>query len=85
MNNKQPIGAYATVQWLDADGKPEDGTEYSDVYFSFGDLVEDADCDSYGVADDRIFYYADGEHDLKNLKSSTWDFKVIDYELEYIK
>ena len=83
MNNKQPIGAYATVQWLDADGKPEDGTEYSGVYFSFGDLVEDADCDSYGVADDKIFYYASGEHDLKNLKSSTWDFKVIDYELEY--
>ena len=83
MTDKQPIGAYATVMWLDADGKPEDGTEYSDVYFSFGDLVEDSDCDSFGVSDDRIFYYASGSHDLEKLKDSTFDFKVIDYELEY--
>lgn len=83
MTTKQPIGAYATVMWLDAEGNPEDGTEYSDVYFSFGDLVEDEDTDSFGVADDRIFYYANGKHDLEKLKQSTYDFKVIDYELEY--
>jgi hypothetical protein len=83
--NKQPIGASATVMWLDADGKPEDGTEYSDVYFSFGEYNEDnqLDCDSFGVPDDRIFYYVDGEHSLEKLKESTFDFKVIDYELEY--
>jgi hypothetical protein len=81
--NKQPIGAYATVMWLDADGEPEDGTEYSNVYFSFGEYNEEKDCDSYGVPDDVIFYYAYDAHDLNKLKDSTYDFKVIDYELEY--
>ena len=83
MTTKQPIGAYATVLWLDGNGEPEDGTEYSDVYFSFGEFVDDTECDTYGVPDDKIFYYADGEHDMERLKNSTWDFKVIDYELEY--
>jgi hypothetical protein len=85
MTTKQPIGAYATIVWLDLEGKPEDGTEYSDVYFSFGEYNEDnePECDSFGVPDDRIFYYADDEHDLEKLKNSTYDFKVIDYELEY--
>jgi hypothetical protein len=81
--NKQPIGAYATVMWLDNYGVPEDGTEYSNVYFSFGEYNEENDCDSYGVPDDRIFYYAFDAHDLNKLKDSTYDFKVIDYELEY--
>jgi hypothetical protein len=81
--NKQPIGASATVMWLDADGNPEDGTGYSDVYFSFGTFDEDTDCDTYGVPDDRIFYYAYDEYDLDKLKTSTFDFKVIDYELEF--
>jgi hypothetical protein len=85
MTTKQPIGASATVQWLDADGKPEEGTEYSNVYFSFGEYNEDnqPDCDSFGVPDDRIFYYVSDEHSLEKLKNSTFDFKVIDYELEY--
>jgi hypothetical protein len=82
---KQPIGAYATIMWLDSEGNPEDGTEYSDVYFSFGEYDEDnePECDSFGVPDDRIFYYAEDEYDLEKLKQSTYDFKVIDYELEY--
>ena len=85
MTTKQPIGAYATVLWLDGNGEPEDGTEYSDVYFSFGEYNEDnePECDSFGVPDDRIFYYAEDEYDLEKLKQSTYDFKVIDYELEY--
>ena len=83
--NKQPIGAYATVVWLTDNGEPEDGTEYSSVYFSFGEYNEDnqPDCDSFGVPDDRIFYYAFDAHDLNKLKDSTYDFKVLDYELEY--
>ena len=81
--SKQPIGAYATVQWLDLEGNPEDGTEYSDVYFSFGQFEDDTDCDSFGVHDANIFYYAEDEVDLKRLKNSKYDFKVIDYELEY--
>ena len=81
--NKQPIGAYATVMWLDSYGNFEDGTEYSNVYFSFGEYDEEKECDSYGVSDNRIFYYVDDAHDLDKLKESTYDFKVIDYELEY--
>ena len=83
MTTKKPIGAYVTIQWLDANGKPEEDTEYSGVYFSFGEFEEDTDCDSYGVPDDRIFYYAFDAHDLNKLKDSDSDFKVIDYELEY--
>jgi hypothetical protein len=83
MTTKKPIGAYATVMWLDADDNPEDGTEYSSVYFSFGQYDEEKDCDSHGVPDDVIFYYAYDAHDLNKLKDSTYDFKVIDYELEY--
>jgi hypothetical protein len=83
--NKRPIGAYATVVWLDDKGVPEDGTEYSEVYFSFGEYNEDnqPDCDSFGVSDDRIFYYVDDEIDLERMKNAKSDFKVIDYELEY--
>ena len=85
--NKQPIGAYATVMWIDDNGVPEDGTEYSNVYFSFGEYNEDKECDSFGVPDDRIFYYADGgEQELKDrckYCGVELDFKVIDYELEY--
>ena len=81
--NKQPIGAYATVVWLDNYGVPEDGAEYSNVYFSFGEYNEENDCDSYGVPDDVIFYYAYDAHDLDKLKDSTSDFKVLNYELEY--
>ena len=85
MTIKYPIGAHATIMWLDSEGNPEDGTEYSDVYFSFGEYDEDnePECDSFGVPDDRIFYYAEDEYDLEKLKQSTYDFKVIDYELEY--
>ena len=79
------IGAYATVMWLDCDGNPEKDSEYSDVYFSFGDYDADQEpeCDSFGVRDDRIFYYVDGEQDMEKLKQSTSDFKVLSYELEY--
>lgn len=77
------IGAYATVQWLDADGKPEDDTQYEDVYFSFGEYDEDNDTDTFGVSDERVFYYADGVDDLESMKTSKHDFKVINFELEY--
>lgn len=87
MTDKQPIGAYATVQWLKPDGTPEDGTQYSDVYFSFGEFNcedVDAECDSYGVPDNRIFFYCDGEYALRSyMTAGAEDFIVLDYELEY--
>lgn len=84
--DKQPIGAYASVMWIHPDGTPEDGTDYSDVYFSFGeyDFDVDEDHDSFGVRDDRIFFYCDGEHALKSyMTAGAEDFVVLNYELEY--
>jgi len=78
IKQKQPIGAYASIQFNDSDA-PLDG-----AYFSFGDYLEDEEMDSYGVHDERIFYYAQGEHDLVALsKPNGGDFVVISYELEF--
>ena len=76
----QPIGAYAVIQWLDSN---EEGDGY---YFSFGEYNEDndPDHDSFGVRDDDIFFYCDGEHELKSyLTKGSEDFVVIAYDLAY--
>jgi hypothetical protein len=86
MTNKQPIGAHATVMWIHPDGTPEDGTHYSGFYFSFGEYNDDnePECDSFGIPDDRIFFYCEGEHELKSFMTAGGeDFVVIDYKLEY--
>ena len=86
MTTKQPIGAHATVMWIHPDGTPEDGTEYSGFYFSFGEYNDDnePECDSFGVPDDRIFFYCEDERELKSFMTAGGeDFVVIDYELEY--
>ena len=75
---KQPIGAYATVQWIDSEP-----SQYSDVYFSFGQFDEEKDKDTFGVNDMNIFYYAHDPHDMEKMKNNTRDFKVISYQLEY--
>ena len=78
MTNNQPIGAYAVIQWLDT------GEEVDGYYFSFGEYDDDSDCDSFGVADDNIFFYCDGEHALKSyMTAGKEDFVVLSYELEY--
>lgn len=82
--DKQPIGAYAAIQWLDSN---EEGDGY---YFSFGDYPEfdeetgDYGTDSFGVPDDSIFFYCDGEHALKSyMTKGAEDFIVIAYDLAY--
>jgi hypothetical protein len=84
MTNKQPIGATATIKWLGED-EVVDG-----YYFSFADApefdedTEDYGNDSYGIPDDAIFFYCDGEHALKSyMTEGIEDFIVLDYELEY--
>lgn len=80
MIDKQPIGAYANIRWLDT------GEEVDGYYFSFGqyDDENEPDCDSFGVRDDRIFFYCDGERSLQSyMTEGAEDFIVIDYELEY--
>jgi hypothetical protein len=75
---KQPIGASVTYQWLD------DKT-ITDGYVSFGDYLPDENKDSYDIDDDAIFYYAEGEQELKDLTSPgpANDFIILNYELEY--
>ena len=80
MTNKQPIGAYANIRWLDTN------EEVDGYYFSFGEYDDDnePDHDSFGVRDDQIFFYCDGEHALKSyMTEGMEDFVVLDYKLEY--
>ena len=74
-----PIGAYATVKFLD------DHQDFSQVYISFGQYDDEAEQDSYGIDDNSIFYYChDGEAGIKALMiEGAEDFIVLNYELAY--
>lgn len=77
--NYQAIGAWAEIEYL-----PEGDT--TSAYFSFGQYDEENDADTYGVQDNKIFYYCDGdEYEMQQLMSAESDFRVLSYELEYIK
>jgi hypothetical protein len=68
-----PVGAYATVLFHD-DDEPTEG-----LYFHFGDMPEEDSDDN-----DRIFFYADGEHEMKTMmQAGSVDFVVLSYDLEY--
>lgn len=79
MQDTNPIGAYATITFLD------DYQEPSRVYVSFGQYNEKADKDSYGINDSDIFYYCyEGEEGIKSLmEEGAEDFIVLDYKLHY--
>ena len=84
---KTPIGAYATIQYMDEVNPIEN------YYFSFGDAGFDYENDegqdwgedSYGMPDWDIFYYCNGgEEELKSLMlDGNNDFKVLSYKLIY--
>ena len=85
MTDRQPIGATCTIKWLGEDSEPVEG-----YYFSFSESpefdedTEDYGNDSYGIPDDAIFFYCDGEHALRSyMTEGIEDFIVINYELEY--
>jgi hypothetical protein len=83
---KNPIGAFADITWND--GEMTDG-----YYFSFGDadineeegMGGDWGMDSFGVPDDRIFFYCNGgENELKSYMATPSEgFLVLSYELVY--
>lgn len=78
MSTKKPIGAFATIRYI-GEKEPIEG-----VYFSFGEFDEDSMEDSYGVSDLFVFFYCEGEEDLKSFtKKGAEDFIVLSYELEY--
>jgi hypothetical protein len=71
------IGAWAEIEYI-----PE-GDRIS-AYFSFGEYDEEKECDSFGIDDNKIFYYCDmDELEMTQLMKSQSDFKVLSYELEY--
>ncbi len=81
---KQPIGATATIKWLN------DGDIVEGYFFSFGDEGEfneetgEYESDSNGFEDGSVFFWCDGEHALKSyMIKGVEDFIVLDYELEY--
>jgi hypothetical protein len=84
---KNPIGAYATIQYRD------EANPIENYYFSFGDAGfdyendegQDWGNDSYGIPDTHIFYYCNrGEEELKSLMlDGNNDFRVLSYELIY--
>ena len=84
---KNPIGAYATIQYRD------EANPIENYYFSFGDAGfdyendegQDWGNDSYGIPDWDIFYYCNrGEEELKSLMlDGNNDFKVLSYKLIY--
>ena len=76
---KTPIGAHIDYSFTN------DNLLY-DGYVSFGQYIEDAEKDSFGIKDEYIFYYCHaGEPELKELISNpgTNDFKILSYELAY--
>jgi hypothetical protein len=91
LTNK-PIGAVATIQWLDRNNQPEPGEVREGYYFSFSESPdfeelekEEVVLDQYGVPDDSVFFYCDGVHELDSFKSpGTVEFVVLDYQLEFI-
>lgn len=72
----QIIGAYATILFNDEE------TPIQGAYFSFGNIEEEGDSDSFGIPDFNIFYYAEGEEELQALmEKGSADFTIISYEL----
>jgi len=75
---KYIIGAYATIQFNDEE------TPLEGAYFSFGSIDEDSETDSFGVPDNKIFYFCDDVYELNMLKVKGHEnFIILSYELEY--
>ena len=75
---KIAVGAEAIVEYI-----PE-GVAI-DAYFSFGEYDEEAEADTFGVPDHKIFYYCGPlwKIDMDALKIQSSDFKVIKYKVKY--
>ncbi len=76
---KTAIGATCEIEWKEEPGK----TMYR--YVSFAEWVDDATEDSFGIADEEIFFYCPGgEKELMGLMGdSPEDFKVLTYEVQW--
>jgi hypothetical protein len=74
-SGEEIIGARAFVEWADTNEKEE-------IYISLMDYDEGSNCDTAGIPDDHIAFYADSLEHLKNMKyRGHAPFKIIDYKL----
>ena len=79
-NGMTARGAWATVRFLD------ETDTLSPVYISFGEYDEDKNQDTFGVHDERIFFYCENEAELIDLmkEGKGADFIVLGYTLEEV-
>ena len=72
MPNLDPlaIGAHCTIYYVDEEYEP------LSRYISFGNYHERTECDSYGVSDDLIFFYAEGMGELETRKEEGYEWKI---------
>lgn len=81
---RQPIGAWASIEWIDKTGYEVPELAYETVYYSFSQMEDDAETDRHGVPDEHIFYYApEGEAEL--IKNDFKEWVVHGYDLVYDK
>lgn len=73
------VGAYATIRLANE-------IEERTVYVSFGTYNQFLESDSYGVLDEDIFYYFEGEAELKEFMkdSELNEFRVMSYVLREV-
>ena len=62
----KPIGASITYIYSSNPSEEYEG------YVSFGEYIESANADSYGVDDDAIFYYAQSVEELQGMVGKEW-------------
>ena len=74
-------GALVMRIWDDEQDEDPDDVE-CEVYVSFGEYDEKKNCDSFGVNDDKIFFYCKDEEELKTLakpnNGNDWFFTSYD-------
>lgn len=69
------IGAYCQIQWQD------DKRKVSGAYFSFEQYNPETNATTSGIGDDKVFYYADNEQELKKLMNDNdGDFTIVEIE-----
>jgi hypothetical protein len=66
---QQPIGAWVSVKYKGSD-------EVYENYISFGEYNQDTDCDSFGVLDEKIFFYCSLKEMLGEW-SATDDWNIV--------
>ncbi len=73
---KEPIGFYASITWRNHD-------HMDWMYFSFGEYDEETGLDSYGVNDERVFFYT-SPAEIQLLANGQEDWILYPASIEYV-